>query len=167
MSPPHAAASIDLMVGLMDSPIARQLEARFKKMLPPMFREQKDSDGQPVNIPPEILEKLQTLEEQNKTLAEALTKASEDIRTKRLELASKEQIAALTQYVELVKAIMAEDNVDRRLMLQTETDRIYKFLEMSVQRQALAEEKAEGIEGLAATASAAVGPGRPSAGAPA
>lgn len=161
VSPPHAAASIDLMVGLMDSPIARQLEARYKKMLPPMFRDQTDAEGQPVNIPPELTEKLQKLEEQNRTLIAALTKASDDIRTKRLELASKEQIAALTQYVELVKTLLTEDNADRRLMLQTETARIYKFLEMSVQRQQMAEQQAEATEGLAATASAAAPPGGP------
>lgn len=159
VSPPHAAAAIDLMVGLMDSPVARQLEARYKQMLPPMFQDQTDDQGP---IPPAVRAKLQQLEEQNKKLAEALTQASQDIRTKRLELASKEQIAGLTQYVELVKAIMAEDNNDRRLMLQTETARIYKFLEMAQQRQAMAEQEAEGIEGMAAAA----GPAGPETGAP-
>ena len=81
----------DIMAKNMDWPGASDLAERFKKMLPPGIAE--DKKKQP--IPPEAQAMLQQLDQQNQALTQQLNEFTEQIKTKQIEIESKERIETM------------------------------------------------------------------------
>lgn len=110
----------DLLVKHMDWPGADEIAERLRKMLPPNLQdEQKQGD------PAQIQAQLQAMAQQHEQLTAALNEATEALRTKRLELESRERIAAMQaearvletlakigsqEAIELLRAELAEIN---------------------------------------------------------
>lgn len=137
MPPQYAVNFLDLFFKLIDTATGRAMSERAEKMLRPDLRDQSDKEGKPV--PPELQQQMFQMQQRERMLMQALQKAEDTIRTKRLERASHEQVEGLKRFVELVKVMVLEENTDRRLMLKTETDRIHAFLEQVAGRISEAE----------------------------
>lgn len=134
----------DLLVGEMDWPMARQIAARLKKTLPPPLQE--PEQGGPPPVPPQIQQQMAMMAEQNQQLTAALNEATETIRTKKLELASREFIAAMQTRASLaiglekVNAQLAQARLEQEIASTTELmnanhDRLME--EMADVRQAM------------------------------
>jgi hypothetical protein len=89
----------DLMVQNMDWPGAKPLAERLKKALPPGMAE----DEKKMPVPPQVQAQLQQMNQMIEQLSQALNEASDDLRTKRLELESRERIAALQTQAQLIQ----------------------------------------------------------------
>lgn len=76
------------------------MEARFKKMLPPNLQDESADDAQSKLLA--LQSQLQQLGQQHDVMVQELTRAADTIRTKRLELESRERIALMNGQVQLV-----------------------------------------------------------------
>lgn len=97
--PPLMQVAGDLLVKNMDWPGAAEIAERLKKLLPPNLQE--EQEGQ--QVPPAVQAQMAQLAQQNEQLSQALNQATDDIRTKRLEIESRERIEAMKAQTELVK----------------------------------------------------------------
>mgnify|MGYP003644926384 CR=1 FL=1 len=88
---------------------AEEMAERADKMLPPEL--QPTPEGQP-KIPPQVQAQMQQLMQQHEALTQLLEQKDEIIRTKQLELSSKEQQTALIELTKLEVARMRSD-IDR------------------------------------------------------
>jgi len=98
----------DLFVSQMDADgdWKQQMIARLKRMLPPQLQDQN------AQIPPQVQQQMQQMGQQNQTLVEALTKATELIKTKQLDLASKEYISQLNNQAGIIEALIKVGSVE-------------------------------------------------------
>jgi Phage P22-like portal protein len=98
--PPLMQVAGDLLVKNMDWPGAAEIAERLKKLLPPNLQEGEENEQQ---VPPEVQAQMAQMAQQNEQLSQALNQATDDIRTKRMELESRERIEAMKAQTELVK----------------------------------------------------------------
>jgi hypothetical protein len=90
----------DIWAKNADFPDADVLAARFNKALPPQFHDE-DADDAASKLA-QAQAQLQALSDQHNQLVQELNRASDTIRTKRLELESRERIAAMNDHTQLV-----------------------------------------------------------------
>lgn len=96
--PQLAGVASDLLVKNMDWPGAQEISERLKKTLPPGLAE---SDDDKAEIPPEVQAQMQQMSQMVEQLTAKLNEANEDIKTKKIELDSKERIEMKKLEVEL------------------------------------------------------------------
>jgi len=111
--PPLMQVAGDLMVKNMDWPGAHEISERLKKTLPPNLAEADDDGQQP--LPPQVQQQMAQMAEQNQQLIQELDKLSDVVRTKKMEIDSKERIAALQVQMELVKTeanLASRENIE-------------------------------------------------------
>lgn len=87
-NPQLMAVAGDLMIKNMDWPGAQEIAERIKKTLPPGLAEDKDQKP----IPPEIKAQMDQMGQMIEALTNQLNEATETIKTKRIEIESKERI---------------------------------------------------------------------------
>jgi len=97
---------------------AEELADRFKRGLPPGLADDA-KDGLP-QIPPELQAQIQTLVQQNQQLTAALNQASEQARTKQLELASRENVVTLQEETKRAIALAQIDSREGLELLRQE-----------------------------------------------
>jgi hypothetical protein len=90
----------DIWAKNADFPDAEVLAQRFKKMLPPNLQDADQDDLQARFA--QVQAQLQALSQQHDLMVQELNRASDTIRTKRLELESRERIAAMNDHTQLV-----------------------------------------------------------------
>lgn len=78
----------DLMIKNMDWPGAEEMAERIKKTLPPELQ----NDGKNQKIPPMVQAQMSQMQQMIQALSQQLNEASEVIKTRRMELESKERI---------------------------------------------------------------------------
>lgn len=100
--PQVAQVAGDLMVKNMDWPGAQEIAERLKKTLPPNLI---DDPNKP-EVPPEVQAQMAQMGQMLDALNAQLTEAQETIKTKTLELQSKERIAMAGYEVDLLKEQM-------------------------------------------------------------
>jgi hypothetical protein len=116
--PQLMAIAGDLMVSNMDWPGAKAIAERIKKTLPPELAE----DDKKMPVPPQVQAQLQQLPMLNEQLTAALNEQTEAINTKqaeqsaaveikRMEIESRERVAAIQAEVELKKLEMQQAQV--------------------------------------------------------
>lgn len=93
-------AAGDLLVRNMDWPGAKEIADRLKKMLPPQLLD--DSDHDPQTQMAKLQSQLRTMMQQHGVLIAELNQATQLIKSKRLDLESKERIAAMQSQVQLL-----------------------------------------------------------------
>jgi hypothetical protein len=93
-------AAGDLLVRNMDWPGAKEIADRLKKMLPPQLVAEEGTD--PQSQLTQLQAQLAGMMQQHGTLVQQLQAATELIKTRRLDLESKERIAALNAQVQLL-----------------------------------------------------------------
>lgn len=86
--PQLAQVAPDIIVGNMDWPGAKEIQARLRKTLPPGVLEEKSGD----DLPPEIQAKMGQMDQMIQQLSQQLEMATTAIKEKRIELESKERI---------------------------------------------------------------------------
>jgi hypothetical protein len=88
--PQHAGLISDLLVKNMDWPGSKEIADRLKKTLPPGIAEQDEENQKP--IPPQVQAQMQQMSEMIEQLTQTANESAEALRTKKLELESKERI---------------------------------------------------------------------------
>jgi hypothetical protein len=98
-----------------DFPDAHVIEQRLKKLLPPNLQDQGDQDLQSQLTQAQAA--LQAMSDQHNQLVAELNRASDTIRTKRLDVESRERIALLTSWTQLtVQRLKEHDTAAQKLM---------------------------------------------------
>lgn len=109
----------DIVFRNSDMAGAEQIAERFKKMLPPALAED-DAKKEQAPIPPQIQAQMQAMGQQIEQLTAALNQSSEEIATKRMELESRERIAALQEETKRVLAVAKMDSDEGLEILRQE-----------------------------------------------
>lgn len=92
----------DLLIGNMNWPYAEQISKRLKKVLPPTMLD--DNDTSPEAQLQKMTAQFNQMQQQHQLLVQALQQANDALKTKRLELESKERIALFQADAQLVAA---------------------------------------------------------------
>ena len=101
----------DLLLGNLDFPGAKQMEARLKKMLPPPLQD----DVDPAKIPAPVQAQLQQMEIQLQRVQEAYQKAQEDIQTDQVKYRAQ---AAIKEVELAADAASQERDLQSRMKLE-------------------------------------------------
>ena len=83
----------DLLLGTMNSPIAKRAAARLQKALPPPLQD--DAEAKQPPIPPEVQQQMQQAQQMIDALTKRLEEQTDLLNSKSEELASKERIARM------------------------------------------------------------------------
>jgi len=110
----------DIWAKNADFPDADVLATRFKKMLPPNLQDESTDDAQSKLVQAQA--QLQQLSQQHDLMVQELNRAADTIRTKRLELESKERIAILQQQTQLVLQAMKDHGAGAQTLLESELE---------------------------------------------
>lgn len=106
----------DLLVGNMNWPFAQEIAKRLKTALPPQFHD--PSDQSPEAQVSMLTAKLQQLGQQHELLTQALQEANEMVKSKRMELESKERIAYFQGQVALISADLKGNQAQAQATLE-------------------------------------------------
>jgi len=118
--PRVAEISGDLIVKSMDWPMAQEIADRLKRTIPPeVVGESDDKD-----ISPKAKTMLAQAQQAIQQLTEQLNAATDDLRTKRIETESREEIAAMKAKVDILTTLMSNDAQDSRHLLMAELKRL-------------------------------------------
>ncbi|MCU1338836.1 MAG: hypothetical protein JWO19_4417 [Bryobacterales bacterium] len=134
----------DIWAKNADFPDADVLAARFKKMLPPNLQEG-DADDAAAKLA-QAASQLQALGQQHNQLVAELNRASDTIRTKRLELESKERIALLGFQHDLVMQQLKSHDEAAQAHLQETLAAITSRLNLIHEGMAIEEEAGPAID---------------------
>lgn len=102
----------DLLVTNMDWPGAKEIAARLKKTLPPALQADEDGERQQQPLSPQAQAAVQQLARQHDALVQQVHALSDTIQTKRLELESRERIAAFQVQARLVETLVETDKLN-------------------------------------------------------
>jgi hypothetical protein len=133
----------DIIIKNMDWPGAQEIADRIKKSLPPQFQDNKDAQ-QP--IPPQLQAHLQQQDQMIHQLSQQLEETTETIKTRRMELESKERIATMQTQAELEIALAKIGSAEGLTLLRTQIDDFHQrldrmFADKQMQEQAEAQEQ--------------------------
>jgi hypothetical protein len=117
----------DIWAKNADFPDADVLAARFKKMLPPNLQDDSADDAQTKLTQAQA--QLQALSDQHNQLVAELNRASDTIRTKRLDLESRERIALSNNQTQLVLQQLKDHATGAQAQLEHELGAINMRLE--------------------------------------
>lgn len=117
----------DIWAKNADFPDAEVLAQRFKKMLPPQLQDESAEDAQSKLI--QLQSQLQALTQQHDLMVQELNRASDTIRTKRLDIESKERIAALNGQIQLTLQAMKDHAPAAQALLESQLNAINQRLQ--------------------------------------
>ena len=117
-----------LVVKSMDWPGAQEISELMKRMLPPELQDQEDTD--PRAQLQQLQAKMQALMQQHEVLVKALNEATETIKTKKMELESRERIASMENQTKLLLAQATAQKEGALALLQAQYDAISKRLDL-------------------------------------
>lgn len=130
--PQSASVIQDIVAGEMDWPGSRRIADRLKKALPPQLQDESD-DGTP-NMQ-QVKAQFAALDQQHQMLVQSLNEATDMIKNKRLELASKERIAAIQAQSTLLAAEFKAQSVEGIELLRQKLTDMRAELERVVARE--------------------------------
>lgn len=139
----------DLLVKNFDFQGAQELSDRLKKTLPPGLVEDKDKPP----VPPEVQQQLMQQNQMIEALTQQLNAANEEIRTKSLDIQSKEKIEAMKAETDLLKELLKQSQAGARFQVESQ------LRELEMQQQNL-----NGSGPQVATANQSMSTGGPSPG---
>ena len=118
----------DIWVKYADWPGAHVLGERLKKMLPPNLQDEDDSDPQTQIT--NLQAQLAQFQQQHEQLVTELNRASDTIRTNRLQIESKERIAAMQAQAGMIEAMIKANLEAGKQAMQAELDTIQHRMEL-------------------------------------
>lgn len=116
--PQIAQIAGDLMVKNMDWPGAQEIAERIKKTLPPNLTQDQNSPN--AQVPPQVQQQMQQMGSMIDGLTKQLNEASEAIKTKKIELESKERIEFAKIEAQLRIELAKLRAQDSRMILESE-----------------------------------------------
>jgi hypothetical protein len=116
--PPLMEIAGDLLVQNMDWPGAQQISQRLKKSLPPNVAEEEDDSK--IQVPPQVQAQMRAMMQQHEALTTEVERLTELVRTKKMELDSRERIAALQADAAIVQTGLAHSSRENIVQLQEE-----------------------------------------------
>lgn len=134
-APQAMANALDIMVRSMDWPGHDEIADRIKRSLPPQITADDKDNQKP--LPPQVQQQLQQSGQMIQALSKELEANSEIIRTKRLELESKERIALSEQETQLRIEFMKHHAKDAQITYQTEVARIDQQMKLRGMEQVI------------------------------
>lgn len=125
---PQAAPYIaDLLAKHMDWPGAKDLSERLKKMAPPGVIDDKDAKKP---LPPEVAAQLQQMSQMIEQLTAHLNEANDTIKTKKMELESRERIEFAKLELEANKVLATLESQEASLAFKHELEMVKSRLDM-------------------------------------
>ncbi len=124
--PQVALTLLPLILGQMDTPMADEAAKLVQKMLPPELQDQ----GSPEQMQAQFAQMMK----QHAELVQALDRANEMLRTKELDLASKEYIAGLQAQAQLVGFSVKAGSAEGMQMATQEFQRLQQLLDQNHER---------------------------------
>ena len=123
----------DLFVDQMDADgdWKQEMVARLKKMLPPQLQ---DQNG---NIPPQVQQQMMQLQQQHQDLVQALQKATELLKGKSMDLATKEYLGELQYQGGIIQAQIKAGSVEGMDHARQEYAKTTKLLSMHLDQMQL------------------------------
>jgi predicted RNA binding protein YcfA (HicA-like mRNA interferase family) len=115
--------------------------ARFKKMLPPNLQDESAEDAQ--SKLQQAQAQIQTLTEQYNIVLQEMTRAADTIRTKRIEVESRERIALSNNQTQLLLQQMKDHSAAAQAQLQAKLDAITERLSMLHQSMTIDQDAGE------------------------
>lgn len=125
--PQSMQVATDILVRNMDWPGAKEIADRIKKTLPPNITA--DDKDQP-QIPPQVQQQLMQQGQMLQSLNKECAQLSEVIRTKSLEISSKERISLMEQQTQLRIEFMKHHAKDAQFVFDKEVEQIDRRLDM-------------------------------------
>lgn len=116
--PQAMANALDLVVRNMDWPGAQEIAERIKKTLPPNITD--DGKGDKPQIPPQAQQQMMQMQQMIKVLTQEVNENAEIIKTKILELQSKERIAMAEMENNLIIERLKHDAKDAQIAFTEE-----------------------------------------------
>lgn len=126
--PQVAQIAGDLMVKNMDWPGASEIAERLKKTLPPGVADSEDKNPQQKQIPPEVQNQMQQMGQLIDQLTQKLNESTEVIKTKSLELESRERIEFAKMEVDMKKELLKANAPMSMAILNKEIEHINQRL---------------------------------------
>lgn len=120
--PQVAQVAGDLMIKNMDWPGATEIAERLKKTMDPKIVGDEKSQNQ--EIPPAAAQEMQSMQQMIEQLTGQLTQAQEQMKTKKIELDSKERIEYAKLETQLKIKLAELDAADSRALLASEIDQL-------------------------------------------
>ena len=93
----------DIVFRNSDMAGADEISERFKKMLPPNLAE--DDKDAPAQIPPQVQQQMQAIQQQNQQLTAALNEFTDAVAAKKMEYESRERIEMIRQQAESMRTL--------------------------------------------------------------
>jgi hypothetical protein len=118
----------DIWAKNADFPDADVLAARFKKMLPPNLQDTDADDAQSKLTQAQAM--LQQLSEQHDLMVQELNRASDTIRTKRLDLESRERVALMNNWTQLMLQRLKSHDAAAQAAMDAQLDAISSRLQV-------------------------------------
>lgn len=115
-NPQAAGLVMDLIAKNQDWPGAEEFAERFRKTLPPEIAE--DENQQP--IPPQAKAQIAQMSQMNEALTQQLNEANEEIKTKAMDINSKEKIAAMKAETDLLKELLKASGEGARFQVDAQ-----------------------------------------------
>ena len=162
--PEMAQAAAPQLVKNMDWDGADKISDLLQKMLPPQLQDA--ANGQ--QIPPQVQQMLSQLQQQNQMLIQHLNIATDEIKTKKFDLESKERIAVMGYQTDIAieHARLRAKGADK--ILDTEMENIDRHLDLLSQQQQQDNQISQTInpQGAGAQGASPSGPNVPNQGQP-
>lgn len=140
--PEIAKIAGDLLVKNMDWPGAREIAKRLRKALPPGLAEPEPGESQK-ELPPEVMQRMQEMGQMIEQLTTALNQAQETIKTKKMELDSKEKIEFARMRVDLITKMAAVHSDETKVGFQAELEVLKTQLDKAADIEAAGQNDAE------------------------
>ena len=143
--PQTMANALDLLVRNMDWPEAQKVADRLKKMLPPGLAEP-EGDDEKAQIPPEAQMALMKANQIMKQQSDLIAQQDDVIRTKKLEIESKERIESQKMRNDIVLEYMKHDLAGAKMILDAEISEIDRRLDLLHENSRIMNQPGDGSE---------------------
>lgn len=150
--------ALDLLVMNMDWPEAQKIAARLKKTLPPGMAEPDQKDGEKP-IPPEVQQALMQGQQIMQQQSQLIGEQDEVIRTKKLELESKERIELEKLRNNIVIEQMKHDAAHAQLAFEKEIAMIQQRLDLTHANQPIVQSESPGPQAAGSSGNNQPSPG--------
>jgi hypothetical protein len=129
-----ATAAPDLMASTLDSPIAKKLSERLKKLLPPQLQDEQTAP----QIPPQVQHQMQQMEGIMQQMGQALQEAQKALETKQIEIQAALQKEQLDNEAMLQKTMIESETKKEIAALETQGRASIEAQKLELEQQKLA-----------------------------
>ncbi len=134
--------ALDLLVRNMDWPEAQKIADRLKKLLPPGLAENDDKDQAP--LPPQAQQAIAQAQHIMQQQSQLIAQQDDVIKTKKLEIESKERLEAMKMRNDIVLEFMKHDLAGAKALMDAEIGAIDARMELLHEQARIVNEPGDG-----------------------